>query len=56
MKILMFGWEFPPQITGEMGTTCHGLTQTLNGVKKNCPSGNQNYQLEKGSKKNHERL
>jgi hypothetical protein len=51
MKILMFGWEFLPQISGVLGTTCHGLTQTLNGAKKNCPNENRNYQLKKGSKK-----
>ncbi|MGE0321118.1 MAG: glycosyltransferase family 4 protein [Polyangiaceae bacterium] len=26
MKILMFGWEFPPSISGGLGTACHGLT------------------------------
>jgi glycosyltransferase involved in cell wall biosynthesis len=29
MKILMFGWEFPPHITGGLGTACYGLTQSL---------------------------
>src|SRR5687768_6273885 len=29
MKILMFGWEFPPHISGGLGTACHGLTQAL---------------------------
>jgi len=28
-KILMLGWEFPPQITGGLGTACEGLTQAL---------------------------
>ena len=26
MKILMLGWEFPPFISGGLGTACHGLT------------------------------
>jgi len=29
MKVLMFGWEFPPQISGGLGTACAGLTQAL---------------------------
>lgn len=29
MKILMFGWEFPPHISGGLGTACFGLTQAL---------------------------
>lgn len=29
LKILMLGWEFPPQITGGLGTACEGLTQSL---------------------------
>lgn len=29
MKVLMFGWEFPPHITGGLGTACFGLTQGL---------------------------
>lgn len=29
MKVLMFGWEFPPQISGGLGTACYGLTQAL---------------------------
>jgi glycosyltransferase involved in cell wall biosynthesis len=29
MKILMFGWEYPPFITGGLGTACEGLTQAL---------------------------
>jgi glycogen(starch) synthase len=29
MKILMFGWEFPPFISGGLGTACFGLTQGL---------------------------
>lgn len=29
MKILMYGWEFPPHISGGLGTACFGLTQAL---------------------------
>lgn len=29
MKVLMFGWEFPPHISGGLGTACFGLTQSL---------------------------
>ncbi len=29
MKVLMFGWEFPPHITGGLGTASYGLTKGL---------------------------
>lgn len=29
MKVLMFGWEFPPVVTGGLGTACHGLSLEL---------------------------
>ena len=29
LKVLMLGWEFPPQISGGLGTACEGLTQAL---------------------------
>jgi len=29
MKILMFGWEFPPHISGGLGTACYGLTSAM---------------------------
>jgi glycogen(starch) synthase len=29
MRILMLGWEFPPFISGGLGTACHGLTDAL---------------------------
>ena len=29
MKVLMFGWEFPPHIAGGLGTACQGLTTGL---------------------------
>ena len=28
-KVLMFGWEFPPHISGGLGTACFGLTSGL---------------------------
>lgn len=33
MRILMFGWEFPPHISGGLGTACYGLTKGLAGLK-----------------------
>ncbi|MBF0105611.1 MAG: glycosyltransferase family 4 protein [Deltaproteobacteria bacterium] len=29
MKVLMLGWEFPPFISGGLGTVCHALTHVL---------------------------
>ncbi len=29
MNILMFGWEFPPNISGGLGTACYGITKSL---------------------------
>ncbi len=29
MKVLMLGWEFPPHISGGLGTACYGLTRGL---------------------------
>lgn len=29
MRVLMFGWEFPPHISGGLGTACYGLTKAL---------------------------
>lgn len=29
MKVLMFGWEFPPHITGGLGTACYGMAKGL---------------------------
>ena len=31
MKVLMFGWEFPPMSSGGLGTACYGLTKGLSG-------------------------
>ena len=30
MRVFMLGWEFPPFISGGLGTACHGLTKALN--------------------------
>ena len=29
IRVLMLGWEFPPFITGGLGTACYGLTKAL---------------------------
>lgn len=29
MKVLMFGWEFPPHIAGGLGTACYGIVKGL---------------------------
>lgn len=29
MKVLMFGWEFPPHISGGLGTACYGLVKGM---------------------------
>ena len=35
MRVLMFGWEFPPYKSGGLGTACYALTKGLakNGTK-----------------------
>lgn len=35
MRILMFGWEFPPHISGGLGTACYGLTKGLQSIGVN---------------------
>ena len=32
MRVLMFGWEFPPNISGGLGTACYGLTKGLSSI------------------------
>ena len=32
MKVFMLGWEFPPFISGGLGTACHGLTKAMSGL------------------------
>lgn len=29
IKVLMFGWEFPPHVSGGLGMACYGLTRSL---------------------------
>lgn len=29
MRVLMFGWEFPPHIAGGLGTACYGIVKGL---------------------------
>ncbi len=31
MRVLMFGWEFPPYMSGGLGTACYGMTRALAG-------------------------
>lgn len=33
MRVLMLGWEFPPFISGGLGTACYGLTKALSQQK-----------------------
>ena len=33
MRVLMFGWEFPPHSSGGLGTACYGLTKGLSNQK-----------------------
>ena len=46
MNVLMFGWEFPPLVSGGLGTACYGLTKELSNeginitfVMPNAPPG-----------------
>jgi len=32
MKVFMLGWEFPPFISGGLGTACHGLTKAMSKI------------------------
>ncbi|MDD5713035.1 MAG: glycogen/starch synthase, partial [Smithellaceae bacterium] len=32
MKVLMFGWEFPPHMSGGLGTACFGITKAITGL------------------------
>jgi glycosyltransferase involved in cell wall biosynthesis len=35
MKVFMLGWEFPPHISGGLGTACYGLTKGLDEIGVN---------------------
>ena len=37
MRVLMFGWEFPPHIAGGLGTACYGIVKGLKAL--NGPNG-----------------
>src|SRR4051812_20576291 len=32
MRIFMLGWEFPPFISGGLGTACYGLTKAMSAI------------------------
>jgi glycogen(starch) synthase len=32
MKVFMLGWEFPPFISGGLGTACYGLTKAMSNI------------------------
>src|ERR1700729_1732242 len=32
MRVFMLGWEFPPFISGGLGTACYGLTKAMSSV------------------------
>ena len=32
MKVFMLGWEFPPFISGGLGTACYGLTKAMSNL------------------------
>ena len=29
MRVLMFGWEFPPYVSGGLGAACEGMVRAL---------------------------
>jgi glycosyltransferase involved in cell wall biosynthesis len=51
MRILMLGWEFPPFISGGLGTACYGLTKALSELGIEVlfvlPRGSTNQQFER---------
>src|SRR5438105_11407305 len=32
MRVFMLGWEFPPFISGGLGTACYGLTKAMSAM------------------------
>jgi hypothetical protein len=34
LKILMFGWEYPPEFTGGLGVACQGLVNGFSNTHK----------------------
>jgi len=51
MRILMLGWEFPPFISGGLGTACYGLTKALSDLGTEVlfvlPRGSTNQRLDR---------
>jgi len=51
MRVLMLGWEFPPFISGGLGTACYGLTKALSDLGTEIlfvlPRGAANQRLDK---------
>jgi glycosyltransferase involved in cell wall biosynthesis len=51
MRILMLGWEFPPFISGGLGTACYGLTKALSDLGTEVlfvlPRGNADFHRDK---------
>jgi glycogen synthase len=51
MRILMLGWEFPPFISGGLGTACYGLTKALSDLGAEVlfvlPRGSTDQQMER---------
>jgi glycosyltransferase involved in cell wall biosynthesis len=51
MRILMLGWEFPPFISGGLGTACYGLTKALSDLGTEIlfvlPRGNTDQRLDR---------
>ena len=48
-KVLMLGWEFPPVLTGGLGTACYGLVKALSryaDVQLIIPQADRNQKLE----------
>jgi len=37
MRVFMLGWEFPPFISGGLGTACYGLTKAMSGIGTDNP-------------------
>ena len=45
MKVLMFGWEFPPHILGGLGTASYGLSQLRTYQRFSATRGHADYLL-----------
>ena len=49
MRVLMFGWEFPPHISGGLGTACYGLTRGMSSIPGLEIQGPQEVELRGGA-------